>query len=108
MGSLLSKWFSSREEGQLNLEETPDSGATNFPDNETPCPKTQLTNRQIVRLAASISVDNMAAIAEGYMNVSGETIKNFQYENRGQAQAFNREIIKFWVITNPAPNQAEV
>ena len=90
------------------MEETADSGATNFPDNETPCPKTQLTNRQIVRLAAFIPADNMAAIAEGYMNISDETVKNFRYENRGQAQAFNREIITFWINTNPGPNQAEV
>ena len=54
----------------------------------------QLTRKQIVRLAAAISADNMAAIAEGYMEISDEIIKNLQYENKGQAQAFNREIIK--------------
>ena len=107
MGSLLSKWFSSRED-ELNLEESAHSAATNFPDKETPGPKTKLTNKQLVRLASSISADNMAAIAEGYMNISDEIVKNFRYENRGQAQAFNREIIKFWANTNPGANQAEV
>ena len=53
-----------------------------------------MTNRQIVRLAAAISANNMAAIAEGYMDISDETIKNKKYENKDDAKAFNREIIK--------------
>ena len=60
----------------------------------------QLTNRQIVRLAAAISANNMAAIAEGYMDISDETIKNKKYENKDDAKAFNREIIKVWVYKN--------
>ena len=60
----------------------------------------RLTNRQIVRLAAAISANNMAAIAEGYMDISDETIKNKKYENKDDAQAFNREIIKVWVYKN--------
>ena len=38
----------------------------------------------------------MAAIAEGYMDISDETIKNKKYENKDDAEAFNREIIKEW------------
>ena len=106
MGSLLSKCFSSREESQLNLEETAHSTAT-ITDNKTSCPKTQLTNRQIVRLAAAISADNMAAIAEGYMNIKDETIKNIR-RDASNSEEFNREIIKFWVNTNSGPNQAQV
>ena len=68
----------------------------------------QLTPRQIVRLAAAISADNMAAIAEGYLDISYETIKNLQYEKRDQAQGFNREIIRFWAIKNAGPNQVNV
>ena len=54
----------------------------------------QLTHRQIVRLATAISDHNMAAIAEGYMDISDETIKNVKYENKGNPEAFNREIIR--------------
>ena len=60
-----------------------------------------LTRKQIVSLAAAISADNMAAIAEGYMDISNETVKNLQYENRGQAEAFNREVIRLWKNQNP-------
>ena len=61
----------------------------------------ELTPNQIVRLAAAISADDMAAIAEGYMDIDDAVIKNLQYENRGQAQAFNREVIKLWKNQNP-------
>ena len=67
-----------------------------------------LTPRQIVRLAAAISADNMAAIAEGYMEISNETVKNLQYENKAQAQAFNREVIRYWVNTNSGTDQVQV
>ena len=62
--------------------------------------KQQLTNRQIVRLAAAISANDMAAIAEGYMDIDEATIKNKKYENKDDAQAFNREIIKVWIYKN--------
>ena len=67
----------------------------------------QLTNNQIVRLAAAISANNMAAIAEGYMDISSETIKNKKYENKDDAEAFNREIIRYWKNKNPG-NEVEV
>ena len=56
----------------------------------------QLTPQQIVRLAAAISMNNMAAIAEGYMAIDDATIKNKKSENKDDAEAFNREIIKIW------------
>ena len=68
----------------------------------------QLTRKQIVRLAAAISADSMASIAEGYMDISDETIKNLQYENKGQAQAFNRDVIKHWMYGNSGPTQIQV
>ena len=61
----------------------------------------QLTQSQIVSLATMTSITNMMVIAEGYMDISDETIKNLQYENKGQAEAFNREIIKYWAKKNP-------
>ena len=54
----------------------------------------QLTQKQIFRSATAISVDNMAAITEGYMDISDKSIKNVKYENKGNPEAFNREIIR--------------
>ena len=68
-------------------------------------PEGQLTPKQIVRLAAAISVNNMAAIAEGYMDINDEIIKNIKYENKDDAQACNREIIKYWRNQNSCGNQ---
>ena len=67
-----------------------------------------LTQRQIVRLAVAISADNMAAIAEGYMDISNETIKNKRSENRDNAEAFNREVIRYWVNTNSGIDHVQV
>ena len=61
----------------------------------------QLTRRQIVRLASAISADAMESIAEGYMNLSSETLKNLRRENQGKAEAFSREIIRNWTYKNP-------
>ena len=66
------------------------------------------TRRQIVRLAAAISADNMASIAEGYLDISDETVKNKKFENKDSAEAFNREILKYWLNRNSGPNQAKV
>ena len=66
----------------------------------------QLSNNQIVRLAAAISADNMESIAEGYMNIAPERVKNIWIENQGKAEAFNRAIIRLWANTNPADQVA--
>ena len=68
----------------------------------------RLTPPQIVGLAAAISADNMAAIALGYMGISHATIKNLQHENKGEAQAFNTEIIKNWANRNSGSSQVTV
>ena len=68
----------------------------------------RLTPLRIVRLAAAISADNMAAIALGLMEISYTTIRNLQYENRGQAQAFNIEILNLWANRNSGPSQVTV
>ena len=46
-----------------------------------------LTNRQIQRLAASISRHDMESIAMGYLNISHEKIKSCRGE---ETEAFNR------------------
>ena len=71
-------------------------------------PAGHVTRKQIVRLAAAISADNMAAIAEGYMDIDDATIKNLQYENKAQAQAFNREILRYWTNKNSGQTQIQV
>ena len=67
----------------------------------------QLTGEQMVNVAAAIPADEMQAIAEGYMGISQVTVKNLLYENIGQAEAFNREVIRTWVHQNPE-NQTQV
>ena len=74
----------------------------------TSCKEGCLTKRQIVRLAAAISADNMAAIAEGYMDISNETVKNKRSEKRDNAEAFNRELIRYWVNTNSGIDHVQV
>ena len=69
--------------------------------------KKRLSPPQIVDLAADISADKMAAIAEGYMDIPSETIKNLKYETKDSAETFNREIIRCWAYRNPE-NQVEV
>ena len=66
----------------------------------------QLTRSQIVRLARAISADNMASIAEGYMDIDHATIKNIERDTRG-SEAFNREIIRCWTYKS-SENQREV
>ena len=66
-----------------------------------------LSAQQIVHLAAAIPANNMAAIAEGYMDIDDVAIKNLQYENKDDAEAFNREIIRHWTKRNPE-NQLHV
>ena len=59
---------------------------------------TPLTNRQIQRLAASISRHDMESIAMGYLNISHEKIKSSRGE---ETEAFNREMIILWTNKNP-------
>ena len=65
----------------------------------------QLSPNQIVRLARVITVDNMESIAEGYLEIEEETIKNLQHENKGKAEAFNRSVLRYWKNKNPETNQ---
>ena len=67
----------------------------------------QLTGSQITRLAAAISAKDMKAIAEGYLKLEAETVKNIQYENGWDAEAFTRDIIRHWRNKNPG-DQVEV
>ena len=68
----------------------------------------QLTNDQKVRLARAISIRNMESIALGYLGFEEETIKNRKYENKDNAEAFNRDVINTWLNMNSGINQCEV
>ena len=68
--------------------------------------KSRLTPRQIVRLASAISADNMESIAEGYLGINDETIKNIR-RDASNSEAFNRDIVKHWMCKNP-DNQIQV
>ena len=68
----------------------------------------QLTNPHYVRLGRAIASPDMESIALGYLNFDDETIKNLQYEHRGNAEAFNRDILKRWAYQNPGPDQVKV
>ena len=42
------------------------------------------------------------------MDISSETVKNKLYDNLGDAEAFNREIIRHWANKNSGPYQIKV
>ena len=65
-----------------------------------------LSPKQIVHLAAAIAADKMELIAEGYMDITNETVKNLRLDTRN-SEAFNREIIRTWANMNPG-NQVQV
>ena len=95
---MMGNWYSKRETD--NITEW-DWLNQNNSENEN------LTPEQIVHLASAISANNMAAIAEGYLDISDEIIKNIKFETKDSAEAFNREIIKNWIYKNPE-NQLKV
>ena len=68
----------------------------------------RLSKRQYVRLARAISSPDMESIALGYLNTEEETVKNLRYEHRGNAEAFNRDILMRWAYQNPGSDQVQV
>ena len=68
----------------------------------------QLSLQQISHIVAVISARDMATIAEGYMDISHETIRSLQYENKASPDKFKRQIFAKWCEANPGMNQAKV
>ena len=66
-----------------------------------------LTARDIVRLAAAISADRMELIAEGYLGLDDERMKNIK-RDASSSEAFNRDVLKNWANRNSGPNQKQV
>ena len=70
--------------------------------------ESHLSNSNIVQLAAALAAKDMKTIAEGYLDIAPETVKNIQYENGWDAQAFNRDIIRNWANKNSGSEQVKV
>ena len=68
----------------------------------------QLTNRQYMQLGRAISSPDMESIALGYLQFDEEIIKSLRHENRGNFEAFNRDIIKRWANKNSGSDQVRV
>ena len=63
-----------------------------------------LDDSTIARLAAAISINDMTTIALSHMKINSEKIKNLRDENRGSAEAFNREVLQTWMYRFPGPH----
>ena len=66
-----------------------------------------LTRKQMVRLGAAVSADDMESIAEGYMDIDDATIRNIR-RDASNSEAFNRDVIRYWANKNSGPNQVKV
>ena len=67
-----------------------------------------LTGEHITKLPAAIAAKDMKTIAEGYMDIAPETVQNIEQDKRGDAEAFNREIIRHWANKNSSPQEIKV
>ena len=63
---------------------------------------------QIMRLAGVITTNNMECIAEGYLGICHEQIKNTREGNKDKPEGFNRDILRIWCNKNPNGNQVKV
>ena len=59
-----------------------------------------LTNRQIMMVAAEISVTNMKILAEEYLKFPTEMIETIITENTDDDEAFKRSVIRRWANMN--------
>ena len=66
----------------------------------------QITENQTVRLAAAISENDMMAIAEGYLDMEPEKVKNMK-QDASNSEEFNRKVIRHFRNQNPE-NQVQV
>ena len=68
----------------------------------------RLTNQHYVQLARAISSRDMETIAQGYLGIDIETIVSLKDEHRGNAEAFNRDVLNRWARKHPDGNQIKV
>ena len=67
----------------------------------------QLSGRQIVVSASAVPVEEMKAIAEGFMDIASDIVDDLKQKTRGNNLEFNRCIIRQWLYGNPF-NQKQV
>ena len=67
-----------------------------------------LTGYQITRLASQTRTYDMETMAERFMDISYETIKNLRYENRDNPEAFKRSLTRYWARKKSGPEQVQV
>ena len=67
-----------------------------------------ITNKDIVRLAEAISAKKVEVIAIKYMGIEWETLENLKRENKDDAQAFSRDVIRKWRYMNSGPDEVKV
>ena len=61
-----------------------------------------------MRLAKSVSAPDMESIALGHLDLDEETVNSLHYEYKDDFEAFNRDILRYWITQNPGPNQVKV
>ena len=61
----------------------------------------QLTPRQIVYVASTISADDMETIAEGYMDISHQMVSDLRWNLKHSELEFNRRILRLWIEKTP-------
>ena len=67
-----------------------------------------VNSSQITRLAGVITTNNMECIAEGYLEICHEQIKNKRAENKDNPEGFNRDILRIWCNKHAKGNQVKV
>ena len=81
------------------------TSAKNIP--ETTKSSKRLTGRHVVLLGQSIiSDEDLGTLAQKYLNISHEKVKNIQYEST-YSEA-RRSVIRHWARKNPGPDQVTV
>ena len=66
-----------------------------------------LTPRQLVLLANVIPVQEMIKIGEGFLGIDHTKIENIKFENRDDAEAISRQILRVWCYKHNS-NQLQV
>ena len=66
-----------------------------------------LTSKQLIELSATIPVQEMIKIGEGYLNLDYALIQNIVFDNR-YSQAITREILRVWCYKNHTVDQTQV
>ena len=68
----------------------------------------ELTNRQIVRLADTISSNSMKKIAHGYFQFGMEEIISIKDKNQGNGEAFVRDVLREWEEKSSTKDKVKV